>query len=453
MYAIIDIETTGGSAKHDKITEIAIYVHDGKQIVRELVSLINPEKSIPYYITQLTGITNEMVADAPRFYELAKQIVEITEDCVFVAHNASFDYGFIREEFRQLGYPFSRELFCTVKMSRKLIPGFKSYSLGNLCRDLDIHIDNRHRAAGDALATVKVFERLLSVQEAHDYLKLQSNGIPKNLHPELNPELFRKLPEEAGVYYFFNDKQDIIYIGKSNNIKQRVLSHFNGSKGRRAGQMRDETAGISFECTGSELAALLLESHEIKTHKPLYNRAQRRSLGRYGVYSFLDQNGYLNFRLMRTNGSGLPELSFTSQSEGMQYLEKQISRFQLCPKLGGTYESEGACFQHQIHQCLGACKGIEPPGSYNQRAREFLDSVRFHHENFLILDQGRNGEEYTIVKVEKGSYQGFGYLSAELAGNNELLHDCIRSFPDNRDVHMIIKRYLREHPGLRVVTY
>ena len=297
MYAIIDIETTGGSPKHEKITEVAIFIHDGKDIIDEYVTLINPEKNIPYHITSLTGITNEMVAEAPRFYEVAKRIVEITEECVFVAHNASFDYSFIKEEFKQLGYEYKRDTLCTVKLSRKLIPGFKSYSLGNLCRDLQIKIDNRHRAAGDALATVKVFERLLDVQNAGEFIRSKSNRIPKNLHPALDPDIFRKLPEEAGVYYFINERQDIIYIGKSNNIRQRVLSHFNGMKGRRAGQMRDETAAIGYEVTGSELAALLLESNEIKKHKPVYNRAQRRSIYRYGVYFYKDLNGYLNFRV------------------------------------------------------------------------------------------------------------------------------------------------------------
>jgi DNA polymerase-3 subunit epsilon len=161
MYSIIDIETTGGSPKTEKITEIAIYVHNGNEVIKEFVSLVNPEKEIPYYITQLTGITNTMVAKAPKFYEIAKTIVELTENTVFVAHNATFDYGFIKSEFASLGYNFERPLFCTVKMGRKFIPGKKSYSLGNLCTDLGIHINDRHRAAGDALATVKLFEMIL----------------------------------------------------------------------------------------------------------------------------------------------------------------------------------------------------------------------------------------------------------------------------------------------------
>jgi len=160
-YAILDIETTGGSPKKERITEIAVYIHDGKKVVDEFTSLINPEKNIPPFITGLTGISNEMVADAPRFYEIARKIVEITEDKTLVGHNVSFDYRFIRQEFANLGYEYRRNSICTVQLSRKLLPGHKSYSLGKLCSNLDIHIKDRHRASGDAYATVKLFELLL----------------------------------------------------------------------------------------------------------------------------------------------------------------------------------------------------------------------------------------------------------------------------------------------------
>lgn len=163
MYSIIDIETTGGSPKNEKITEIAVFVHDGSRIVDEFCTLINPEKNIPPYITGITGINNAMVAKAPKFYQIAKTIVELTENTFLVAHNASFDYGFICEEFRQLGYSYRRDKLCTVKLTRQLIPGLRSYSLGKLCNELNISITDRHRARGDALATVKLFEKLVEL--------------------------------------------------------------------------------------------------------------------------------------------------------------------------------------------------------------------------------------------------------------------------------------------------
>lgn len=165
MFSIIDIETTGNRYKFGKITEIAIYQHNGQRITGSYSTLINPEMDIPYFITELTGINNEMVKDAPKFYEVAKTIVEMTMGRTFVAHNVQFDYKFIREEFERLGYDFNRKTMCTVQLSRKLLPGHRSYSLGRLCSDLGITINGRHRAAGDALATVKLFEILLNKNE------------------------------------------------------------------------------------------------------------------------------------------------------------------------------------------------------------------------------------------------------------------------------------------------
>ncbi len=164
-YAIIDIETTGLSPSNEKITEIAIIIHDGKQVVEEFATLINPERKIPYRITQMTGINNQMVADAPKFYEVAKKIVELTENRIFVGHNVRFDYGFVRSEYKSLGYDYQRQTLDTIKLSRKLIPGKPSYGLGNLCQSLGISNHARHRAQGDAMATTKLFELLLTLEE------------------------------------------------------------------------------------------------------------------------------------------------------------------------------------------------------------------------------------------------------------------------------------------------
>ena len=229
MYAIVDIETTGGSARLERITEIAVYVHDGKRIIDEYSTLINPERNIPYFITALTGISNEMVEDAPKFFEVAKKIVEITEGNIFVAHNARFDYSFIRQEFSMLGYNFKRPLLDTVSLSRKLLPGHKSYSLGNLCRDLGIEIVGRHRASGDALATVRLMEILLGKDSEQKNGSLVKNRKASKLHPALDIQKIADLPEEPGIYYFHNDSGEIIYVGKSRNLYQRVNTHLSNN--------------------------------------------------------------------------------------------------------------------------------------------------------------------------------------------------------------------------------
>jgi DNA polymerase-3 subunit epsilon len=205
VFAIIDIETTGGKAEYSKITEICILVHDGLTVVDKFSTLINPECRIPQFITNLTGITNNMVENAPKFYEVAKQILEITRDKIFVAHNVGFDYGFIQAEFASLGYSFKREKLCTVKLSRKLLPKRVSYSLGNLCESLGIDNDARHRAEGDAIATAKLFDILLNIKSQHPQYKNQDiNEINTTRLDKIKQYILNKLPEECGVYYFLN---------------------------------------------------------------------------------------------------------------------------------------------------------------------------------------------------------------------------------------------------------
>jgi len=286
MYAILDIETTGLSPANEKIIEIAVFIHDGTKVTEEFHTLINPEKNIPYNITRLTGITNEMVEDAPKFWQVAKDLVLLTEGKSIVAHNASFDYNFIRTEFKNLGYSYKRERLCTVKLSRKIIPHHRSYSLGKLCTDLNIKIDGRHRAAGDAYATVLLFEHLLSLSPTLG--KADSSKFYN-----ISADVIKNLPEKTGVYYFHNANGDVIYVGKSKNIKTRVFSHFNNENSERAQRMVDEIHEISYELTGSELVALLLESQEIKIHKTKYNRKQRRVTSHYGIYKFTNEHGVM----------------------------------------------------------------------------------------------------------------------------------------------------------------
>lgn len=446
MYAIIDIETTGLSPVADRIIEIAIYIHDGEKIINEYSSLINPERVISANITRITGITNEMVKDAPKFWEIAKDIVILTEGKSFVAHNASFDYNFIRNEFKSLGYDYKRDRLCTVKLSRKILPNHKSYSLGKLCNDLGIVIDGRHRAAGDALATVKLFEHLLKTDSTLGHL-----NSSKFYH--IDADIIKKLPEEPGVYYFHDSIGDIIYIGKSKNIKTRVFSHFSNEKTEKALKMIDQVHNISYELTGSELIALLLESDEIKVHKPKFNRRQRRAANHYGIYSYVDKDGYICFR---TEGikKDVPVVSFNSAKEARDRLYALSEKFNLCQKLSNLYETSGACFYYQLNHCKGACIQEESPSDYNVRAQAMLDELSYDWQNFFVIDTGRNDNEKSVVKIENGKYMGFGYIDTDSIGNNiESLSDSIKMYPDNRDVQQIIRTYLKQHSVEMLMRY
>jgi DNA polymerase-3 subunit epsilon len=456
VYTIIDIETTGGSARNEKITEIAIYQHDGEKITDEFVSFVNPERNIPYFITNLTGITNEMVENAPKFYEIAKKIIELTEGRTFVAHNARFDYSFIREEFKSLGFSFKRNVIDTVALSRKLIPSYRSYSLGNICKELKITINGRHRAAGDALATVKLFELLVG-------LDIEINGCQSNLlrntrisklHPNLSLSRISSMPEEPGIYYFYNENGDLIYIGKSRNILQRVSTHLSNNTTNRAMEMRDAIADIGWEVTGSELIALLRESFEIKDNKPVYNRAQRRTDFQWGIFSFTDDNGYLNFCYGQIR-SDEPLLSvFTSKEKAKSKLISLVESYNLCQKLSGLYETDGPCFHHHVGICKGACCNLESPEDYNERARKAQEEFVFAQRNFFIIYKGRDDEERCAVKIINGKYAGYGYFNINDMGfGMTAIHDCIKQSKDNRDIQVILKQYLKRNSVEKIIEF
>lgn len=275
MYAILDTETTGGSPADSKITEIAIFLHDGKTVQKKFSTLINPEAPIPAFITKLTGISDEMVRDAPKFYEVAKEIVEITRDAVFVAHNCAFDYGMVRKEFRELGYEYDRLQLCTVKSSRKIFPGFPSYSLGKLCRSLNIHLENAHRAEADAAATVKLFELLYSNVGDEILTHATQNATYKSSNP-LAAEIMPNIPEATGVYYLKNSAGEIIFIHHAKNIRKAIWAHFKSKGSKWAVDLSKNIAEVQFTITGSFLMAAFLSTMEIHQHQPKFNGVRQR---------------------------------------------------------------------------------------------------------------------------------------------------------------------------------
>jgi DNA polymerase III subunit epsilon len=388
LYAILDIETTGGQYNEEGITEIAIYKFDGHEVIDQFISLINPEKPIQPFVVKLTGINNAMLRSAPKFYEVAKRIIEITEGCILVAHNASFDYRILRTEFNRLGYDFKMPTLCTVELSKKLILEQPSYSLGKLVRSLGIPMADRHRASGDALATVQLFKLLLAKDTEKEIVK---SFVKTEIKPGMLPKLLdivEALPSKTGIYYIHNENGDLIYIGKSKNIKKRVNQHFTGTNSKSKKIQRDVYA-VTYEETGSELIALLKESEEIKVNKPIYNRAQRKSIFQYALYSFKDEKGYLALRVEKADGRKKEITSFTSLQEGKNALFRITEKYHLCQKINGLYETKNACFQYKIKECNGACIDEESPEIYNEKVKEFLAENSFENQNMVIVDRGR----------------------------------------------------------------
>ena len=271
MYAVIDIETTGGKYNEEGITEIAIHKFDGVDIIDSLVSLVNPEKEIQPFVVKLTGINNKMLRNAPKFYEIAKRIIEITNGCILVAHNSSFDYRILRTEFRRLGYDFDIPTLCTVELSKIIIPDLESYSLGKLCRNIGIPMSDRHRANGDALATVKLLQLLLQKDKDKIIIKRTiRTGNKRDLSKKLLT-ILDDLPMETGIFYLHRYNGDILYIGKGKNIKKEVNTVFLRSSGK-ARTLLKEMSTVSFDLTGSELIAQLKYNEEIKHHRPRFNK-------------------------------------------------------------------------------------------------------------------------------------------------------------------------------------
>ena len=459
VYAVVDIETTGGRANRDKITEIAIIKHDGEKIIDSYETLINPERTIPYNITQITGINDEMVMDAPKFYEVAKKIVEMTEDAVFVAHNVRFDYTFLREEFRRLGYTFTRKQLCTVRLTRKTFPGLRSYSLGNLIRHFGIEVKQRHRAMADTKATVQLLEMALSENESKERVDEMVNlGIKESQLPaNISLEKLHKLPEDCGVYYFHDANGNLVYIGKSINIKKRVMEHF-AKKTRKAEVLQKSVHDISFEVTGSELVALLQESHEIKYHHPYVNRAQRARNFQHAIFAYTNEEGYTCLHHKKVTAAERKKLrilrSYPTQLSAKAAVARLAEKYELCRSFCHLDNTGRPCFYYHIHKCHGACIGEESVEDYNAKVNEAIETLSIDFdEDFIILDQGRSTEEKSVVLIENGQYQGFGYIDQEdINGDVAILKDVVKPYTHNPDVVRIILGFLNKGKNLEVIN-
>ena len=360
-YAIVDIETTGGYAAANGIIEIAIKVFDGEKIIEEFETLVNPNQAIPRYIQAFTGINNEMVQDAPAFEEIAEKVYTCLQGNVFVAHNVNFDYSFIKSHLEFYGYSFNAKKLCTVRLSRQIFPGFPSYSLGNLCNSLQIDLNNRHRAGGDAAATVVLFKKLLD-NDANNAIEKSLNRNSKEavLPPNVPKAHFDVLPKNPGVYYFHDQKGKVVYVGKAKNIRSRVNSHFsNNSDSRQKQNFVRNIHGISFQSTATELMAAILESTEIRRLWPIFNTSQKRQEEVFGIFVYEDQNGYMRLAIEKKRKYSNPVYTFHYKVDGYGVLRKLMKEFSLCPKLCFIQTDNEKCIGIIEEHCHGACEKTE----------------------------------------------------------------------------------------------
>lgn len=454
MYAILDIETTGGQFNEEGITEIAIYKFDGHEIVDQFISLVNPEIPIQPFVVKLTGINNDMLRTAPKFFEVAKRIIEITKDCVLVAHNASFDYRILRTEFRRLGFDFQMQTLCTVELAQQLIPEQPSYSLGKLVRALGIPMADRHRASGDAIATVKLFQLLLAKDlEKTIVRQLIKTEIEKGLEPKLL-DIVESLPSKTGIFYIHREDGSLIFIGRSKNIRKNVNQHFTGSS-RTSKKIQAEVFTVTYEETGSELISILKEAEEININRPAYNRIpKRRKLPQWGLFSEKDTNGYDNLVLQKTDAKSRPIVPFISLQEGKNTLTRITSDYNLCQKLNGLYTSETNCLPYSSGKCDGACIGADPVDGYNQRVWQFIDRNVMDGRSLMIIDRGRTISERSAILIEDGIYKGYAFFDLNYQVTNlSVLRNIIIPMPHSRETTNIIRSYIAKNKGIKIVSF
>ena len=454
MYAIVDIETTGGYASNNDITELAIVLHDGQKVTGRYETLVKPLREIPRYIQVLTGITPALVKNAPLFEEIAPRIMQLLKDKIFIAHNVNFDYSFLKHHLSQAGFDMVCPKLCTIRLTKKVFPGLVSYSLGNLCRQLEIFIEQRHRAGGDADATTRLFDLLLANNaQPHIDSFIKRSAKEQSLPPNLLKEEVEQLPYTPGVYYFHDQKGKVVYVGKAKNLKFRVRSHFthNGS-GRQRQDFLRTIHHISYKSCSTELMAFIYENIEIRRLWPAFNYSQKNFNATYALYLFSDQAGYMRLAIDKKRKNLQPVYTFNLLSEGRGLVNQLIKQFQLCPKLCFIQTDNEICSGITDETCKGACERKESALKYNKRVRKAIEYLNDYLPTFAVVDDGLQEQEKSCILIERGRFYGMGYVPAGTTIQNiESLKSQLEQYPESDYIRGLIYSYLEKKPEKKVL--
>ncbi len=425
MFAIVDVETTGGYAEAHRVIEVGIAISDGQRIIERYNQLVNPERVVPNHIIQLTGISNDDVIDKPTFAEIASEVYDLLQGQVFIAHNVNFDYTFIQRELEQAGYTWKAKKGCTVRLTRSIIPGLKSYSLANLAAHFNIVNPNPHRALADAETAADILHELIQTDEDAVNRAIHKNTALSQLPVNLDAAIFHSLPEVPGVYYMLGKNKEILYIGKAVNIKQRISQHFTGSSGsKRRQRWLREVYHINTVKTGSEALALLHEDHEIRQHWPPYNSAQKHPVAKWGIVSYRDRKNIVRFAVQRAEKRIEVLEHFYSYTSAQQYLAEAVKERGMNAQYSGLgWESEVDINTHQ------------------EAAEAWLREFENANGNVVLNYPGVDVNEFGFVLIREGKYAGIGF--APKNAGEEDLEQYVWHKHDSPTAQQIVRSLLR----------
>ena len=449
----VDIETTGGNAVRDRITEIAIITMSGGELVSEWSTLINPEISIPSNIQRLTGISNEMVMDMPGFQDICKDVLSRLEGRLFTAHNARFDYGFIKNEFKRCEIRFSAPVLCTVKLSRKLFPDYPRHNLDSIIRRHNLQCSARHRAMGDARVLFDFMQTLYTTLNPDQIEHVIRHLLKRpSLPAGLSEDDVNELPESPGVYLFYDKHHTPIYIGKSKNIRERVLSHFNADyRSSKEMKISQNIGSIEYILTAGELGALLEESRLIKKLLPIYNHKLRRHDSLYTI-KWSDNQPPVITDASTIDASEVNQYFglFKSKKQARNTLGKLAKEHQLCQKVMGLENGHGPCFAYQLKKCKGACVENESILQHNIRLAQALLPLKnktWPYPGKIGIREYSKAYRRTDIHIfDRWCYLGVAHNEAELHQLN-LFHENDALF--DLDTYKILVRFLKDHPDLK----
>ena len=430
MFAIVDIETTGGHAGANNITEIAIVLHNGFEVEGKYSTLVNPCMPIQKYVQGLTGITDAMVATAPKFEQLADNIFNLLKDRIFVAHNVNFDYSFVKLQLAQAGFELVTPKLCTIRLTKKIFPGLPKYGLGTVCRELNINVNDRHRASGDALATAELFSLLVKHDKSGELTKMVKKKSNQYLPPHVGEEIADNLPSKPGIYYFLNKSGKVVYVGKAKNIKKRVISHFSNNKPSKQKQdFLREIHQINHTVCATELIASILESVEIKRLWPAFNKSQKHYEHQYGIFEFEDGKGYKRLGIEKKKKILKPILSFSLLTEAHSKLWQWVREYNLHPSL---------CFLNRNLENDFPLPSVE---EHNVIINNIISKTIEEKKTFLIKEDNQ-----TYILIEKGEFYGIGIIEREELSDSDKIKPLLSHYQENDVIRSLLKNHIEQYP-------